>query len=40
MEIIECEICKAILTHDSNCLCIQPKDYLYGVSYTPAQEEE
>lgn len=40
MEIVECDVCKSILTHNSHCLCIRPNDYLYGVSYTPAQEEE
>jgi hypothetical protein len=40
MEIIECDVCKAIITHDSHCSCSHSKDYLYGVVYTPAQEEE
>lgn len=40
MEIVECEVCKSILTQDNNCSCSRPKDYMYGVSYTPAQEEE
>ena len=40
MEIIECEVCKSIISKDNNCVCGNAHDYLYGVVYTPAKEEE
>jgi hypothetical protein len=42
MEILECDICKQIITMSTKCICGHKKDYLYAVEYivSSATEEE